>query len=253
MVDNKKIINATIEVRLNSKRLPAKCHLTSHGKTMLKHMIDRVKMSKLVNKIIICTTKNSIDDLIVNDLSDDKVLFYRGSEEDVLDRVTKAILKYKCDVVVGLNGDCPLIDYKIIDELIRVYLKNRFDYISTGVFEKRYPDGFDVQVYDPRILNLINKLKLSDEDREHVTSYIYRSGKFKCHFVEVPKKYFRPDINVTLDTINDYYVISCVLKHFSNKNNYFGIDQIIEFLDKNPNIKNYNSSIKRNYLKNEKS
>ena len=81
-------------------------------------------MSKLVNKIIICTTKNSIDDLIVNDLSDDKVLFYRGSEEDVLDRVTKAILKYKCDVVVGLNGDCPLIDYKIIDELIRVYLKN---------------------------------------------------------------------------------------------------------------------------------
>ena len=57
MVDNKKIINATIEVRLNSKRLPAKCHLTSHGKTMLKHMIDRVKMSKLVNKLLFVQQK----------------------------------------------------------------------------------------------------------------------------------------------------------------------------------------------------
>lgn len=247
MAMNKKTI-ATIEVRLNSSRMPSKALLSFKGKSMIRHMIDRVKKSKYISEIIVCASDNILDDILIIDLKNEDVVCHRGSESDVLSRVANAISDIDCDAVVGLTGDCPLIDFNIIDDLVKMYLFNNYDYVSTGVFENRYPDGFDVQVYNPKILQTINKMKLSDEDREHVTSFIYRSGLFQSYFTPVPDIYNRSDINVTLDTIEDFYVISSIMEHFSNKNKYYGISEIISYLDNNPKIKNFNSQIKRKYL-----
>ena len=78
------------------------------------------------------------------------------------------------DIIVELTGDCPLIDPKVIDEIVNHYLKNNYDYVSNTTF-RSYPDGFDVEVFSRKLLESIDKKTSKSYDREHVSSYIYNS------------------------------------------------------------------------------
>jgi spore coat polysaccharide biosynthesis protein SpsF len=238
-------INATIEARMGSSRLPGKVLLEVLGKPILWWMVERVKKSKFIDNIIIATTISKKDDDIVKFCRKYNIDYFRGSEENVLDRVLKAHKKFNTDIIVELTGDCPLIDANIIDQCINFYLKNDYDYVSNCV-ERSYPDGMDVQVYNTKILEEISKQNdLTDLDKEHVTPYIYQSGKYKIYTLIAPKQYFYPDLGLTLDTKEDFEVIKQILEHFNKKD--FSLKDILKFLDKNPQIL-VNKYVKRKRL-----
>ena len=225
---------ATIEARMTSSRLPGKVLMEAiKGKSMLEFMINRVKKSRLIDKIVIATTINETDQPIIDLCNKLKVNYYRGSENDVLLRVLNAHKKYKSDIIVELTGDCPLIDPEIIDQIISIYIENDFDYVSNS-HVRSYPDGFDVQVFSTNLLNDISKKTNDPYDRENVSSYFYKTNKFNIHGVIAPKELFWPDLRVTLDDKGDYLLIKNIINSLSliYGDSFKAID-VIKYLKRN--------------------
>ena len=174
---------ASVEARMTSSRLPGKVLMESlPGVSMLEYMINRVKKSNNIDDIIVATTINKEDDPIVELCKKLKVKFFRGSEDDVLLRVLNAHEHFKSDIIVELTGDCPLIDYELIDKIIDVYNNNNYDYVSNS-HVRSYPDGFDVQVFSTKLLGEVSLLTKDSYDRENVSSFIYRSERYKTFAV----------------------------------------------------------------------
>ena len=109
---------------------------------------------------------------------DKNIEFYRGSENDVLERFYKAALKFNPNLIVRLTADCPLIDHKIIDETVKLYRTKKVDFASNTVPpEKRmYPDGSDVEIFSFKLLKLAHLNSVDPKEREHVTFYFWKSG-----------------------------------------------------------------------------
>jgi spore coat polysaccharide biosynthesis protein SpsF len=233
-------IVASIEARMTSRRLPGKVLMESiDGISMLEFMIKRVQNSKKIDEIIVATTTNNTDDPIVELCEKLNISFFRGSESDVLLRVYEAHKYLKSSLVVELTGDCPLIDPKIIDNCIEIYLNNNFDYVS-NVHVRSFPDGFDTQVFSYDLLDKVNRLAKSKFDRENVTPYIYKNNKensFKLKAVIAEDANFWPDLRVTLDDTGDYKLLKTIIKElYPTIGINFSCKNIIDYLKRNKHL-----------------
>lgn len=242
---------AIIQVRTGSSRLPAKALKEVCGKTLLEHQILRVKKSVLIDKIIIATTEKKEDDPIVDIALKTGVEFYRGSENDVLDRYYQVAKKYNQPDIVRLTGDCPLIDPAIIDLVIGYYNKNRslYDYVS-NVRPATFPDGMDVEVFSFAVLEKSWQEAKLPSEREHVMGYLgqnqqlFRIGNFE-------NKKDLSWLRITVDENEDWLLISQIFSALYPENHYFSLADILAFLEKHPELKKLNTHIMPNegYLK----
>ncbi len=126
-------IIATVEARMGSSRLPGKTMMNLNGKPMLEILLGRVRMSKLLNDVVVATTVNEKDNLIEKFCKEKGYNYFRGSEDDVLGRVLKTAKHNKADIIVELTGDNPLVDPEIIDEMVQYYLDNTYDYVCNSL------------------------------------------------------------------------------------------------------------------------
>jgi len=139
-------IVSTIEARMTSSRLPGKPMLKVNNRSMLEHLVIRLKSINLIDEIVLATTTNSPDDLLVKEADKLGIKIHRGDENNVMKRVIEAGESVKADVIVEITGDCPIIDPKIIEESINIFKSNSYDYVSNALI-RTYPDGMDTQVF----------------------------------------------------------------------------------------------------------
>lgn len=235
-----------IQARMSSTRLPGKVLLDINGRPMLSYMIERVKASKRINKIIIATSTDSSDDKIEEFCNSESILCYRGNLLDVLDRYYEAALKVSCDVFVRLTADCPLIDPNIIDNVVYAFENGKYDYVAntcppTGTF----PDGMDVEVFSFRALEKAWKESIKPSEREHVTFYFWKNpdifSTFRYDLNEDMSKY-----RLTVDYPKDFEVIKAIINDLYTKNPAFCMTDIINYMEENKNIVEINSEIEGN-------
>ncbi len=241
-------IIAIIQARLGSTRLPGKVLLDLEGKTVLEHVIDRVKSSKFINDVVVATTIRKEDLKIVNICSINGISVYCGSENDVLDRFYQAARLFNAENIVRITSDCPLIDPFVIDEVIKLFLGEKADYAS-NTLKETYPDGQDIEIFTFEALKESWKNANLISEREHVTPHIRKNQILKRVNLES-----RTDLSHkrwTLDNPEDYEFIKIIYKNMYNKNHIFNMDEILEFINNNPEIERINQSITRNegYLK----
>jgi spore coat polysaccharide biosynthesis protein SpsF len=240
------IINVSIEARMTSSRLPGKVLKKINGIPNLEVMITRVKKIQNINSIIVATTNNIEDDLIVQWCIKNNVSYFRGSENNVYDRVLQTHKQFNSDVVIELTGDCPLIDPQLVEQALYTYKNNNYDYVSNSL-EEGYPLGMAIQIYSYTILKSISTNRILEyQDKEHVTPYLYTSGKYNIFNIKADKKHYMPSLSVTLDTINDFHVIENIMKNFNNLN--FTLEEIIIFSQQNPTQTNMNQNTHRKGL-----
>ena len=244
-------IDIIVEARTNSKRLPGKVLKKVFKKTLLELMIERLKRIKFAKNIIIATTELKVDDEIVAIARKLNIKYFRGSTNDVLGRVLSAAIKFKTDVIVEITGDTPLVDPEISDLIIKFFLDNhhKFDYVSNdlGVHNKKYKMtsslGLSTKVFFTKLLKEINLKTSNLIDREHVVNYIVKNDKkYKLYNYKVNKMLSRPDLRFTLDYKEDLLVIKKIYQEFYNTKPFFNSYDIINFMDKNPEIKNLNKN-----------
>ena len=234
---------AIIQAREGATRLPGKVMMDLAGKPALQRVIDRVSKAKLVDTIVVATEPKS--EKIISYCSKNRINYFIGSEDDVMLRVLKAAEKYKAETIVEITADCPVVDFHLIDDCIRLYNNNtQLDYVSNCVPVRSFPDGCDVQVYSYSILKIVrNILKYAKKEIKHVGWNIpntYGDIGYAC--IPAPTHLNFPDLRITLDTIEDFKVIESIYKYFWHDN--FNTFDIIDYLDRNPEIKALNSNIK---------
>ncbi len=241
----RKII-ATIEARMASSRLPGKVMLPVLGKPLLRHMIERVLPSLHLQEVIVALPEGAGNEPIVDLARSMGVPYYRGSEEDVLSRVVNAARSRKADILVQLTGDCPLMDHRLIDECVERYLENMWDYVANDLV-RTYPIGFDVAVMSVDLLaSTLDEPDLDDVDHEHVTTYLVdRPERFRQCNVYAPPELNHPELQVTLDTPEDYEVIRNVFEHLYPGNPRFSASDTIRYLLGSPGIASINENIRR--------
>jgi spore coat polysaccharide biosynthesis protein SpsF len=115
-----RIIDAIIEARIGSSRLPGKVMYKINNIPIIELLVNRIKKANHVRKIIIATSTNNLDDKIIEWARKKKILFYRGSEEDVMSRVLAAAKYYNVKHILNITGDCPLIDPQLISQFIYI-------------------------------------------------------------------------------------------------------------------------------------
>jgi glutamate-1-semialdehyde aminotransferase/spore coat polysaccharide biosynthesis protein SpsF (cytidylyltransferase family) len=165
------------QARIGSTRLPGKVLKTIGNKSLLEIHLQRLSKSSKADEILVATTDQAQDEVIVAAVEKLGFLCVRGSENDVLDRFYKAALPFSPKWVVRVTSDCPLIDSEIVDAVIEKAQAGGLDYCS-NVFVERFPDGQDVEVF--RFESLVaawNNARLPSE-REHVTPYIRTHSTF---------------------------------------------------------------------------
>ena len=243
------MIMAIIQARISSTRLLGKVLKIIEGKTVLEHVINRVKAAKNLDDVIIATTVKKEDIKIVQLCANLGISVFCGSENDVLDRYYQTARLFKADHIVRITSDCPLIDPMVIDEVIELYFRKKADYASNTMIET-YPDGLDTEVFSFKTLKMAwENAKLTSE-REHVTPYIkknpniFKIANLKCEYNLNDKRW-------TLDEPEDFEFIKIIYKNLYHKNALFGMKAILNFLKKYPEIEEINKNIIRNegYLK----
>jgi spore coat polysaccharide biosynthesis protein SpsF len=236
MAIDSRFVVASIEARMTSTRLPGKVLLPCIGRTMLELMVERVRRSRQVDAIVIATTVNKTDEPIVELAQKLDLGLFRGSELDVAGRVTAAMQAAKADVVVRLTSDCPLIDPEVIDQIVRVYLANDFDYVTNAIV-RTYPDGLDVQVASLQILEKCYQLCENDKDREHVFYSARRhTDKIKTFHSVAPPELCWPQWRWTLDTQKDYQRICRIYESLYQRDPAFTSRAIAQLMHAEPDL-----------------
>jgi len=242
-------IHAIIQARTGSSRLPKKVIKKICDKTVLSHVLERIKQSRFIDDIIVATTTHSRDDVIEHEAKNNNVLIFRGSENDVLARYYYAAKENNSDIILRITSDCPLIDPNVADIIIEFYLKNEFDVVTNAgndISNRTYPRGLDVEVFafkklEEAFLNAKEKYQ-----REHVTPYIYeKTSKVYYYCNKVDYSNYR----WTLDTKEDLHLITKIYDNFYKGRHDFYFDDIIEFIKQNPQYANINSHIEQKKIK----
>jgi spore coat polysaccharide biosynthesis protein SpsF (cytidylyltransferase family) len=239
-----KITGIIIQARISSTRLPRKVIEKIEGKTVLEHVIERVKKINIDKKVILATTQKKEDDILEEIGRKAGILVYRGSEDDVLDRFYQAAVIFEVDPIVRITADCPLLDSEITERVIDLFFKNEYDYVS-NTNPPTFPDGLDVGVFSFRALKEAWENAKLSSDREHVVTYITKNPKiFKIGNLAYDKDISH--IRLTLDEEKDLVLIKKVYERLYNKNPFFGLKEIIELFESEPDLIKINSSIERN-------
>lgn len=240
-------IVATIEARMTSTRLPGKVLKPACGKPMLELMVERLRRVPSLDGIVIATTVNATDDPVEALARRLGVGVHRGSEEDVLRRVLDAALTHKVDVIVETTGDCPLIDPDTVEACIVEYKRASVDYVA-NVLERTYPVGMDTQVFATDVLADVARRTDDIADHEHVSLYIYRHPEiYSLRNVKAPASLTRPDLALTLDTPEDYALITAVFEALYPADPAFTLADILALLDARPDLARINEHVRRKH------
>lgn len=235
---------------MTSTRLPGKVLKKINNITSLEILFSRLNKSKYIEEIIVATTTNQDDDAIVEIAKLNNINYYRGSEDDVLGRLANSLKDKVEEYVIQLTGDNPIIDPLIIDYMVEYYKKNDYDFITNNglmnLDNHLVPLGMDISIFKRQDLINISYTTKDNEDREHPTLYFYRKGKekFKIKNVPIPKNWVnKNNYRLTLDTEEDFYVISKICTYFKNNISSFSLEDVYSYLEDNPEIGKFNNDI----------
>lgn len=241
---NKTVI--IIQARLGSTRLPNKVLKDLCGSPVLWHVVNRVRQAKLVSEIIIATTTLPEDDAIRDFCEENNIKFYRGSSENVLSRYYEAAKKYKAETVIRITSDCPVIDPVLLDSMIEEYLNSNADYMSNSLV-RTFPRGLDAEIFSFAALEKTYKEASKQYELEHVTPYIYRHPelfKLKNYANDTDLSFHR----WTLDTDEDYKLISEIYNALYPVNKLFLWKDILKLFEMRPELLEINKHIEQKKL-----
>ena len=233
------MITAIIQIRLNSSRLKRKALLKIQNLTLIEHLFSQLSYSTQIDKKIIATTTESIDNDIEKLANNIGIQCFRGNSLNVLDRYYNCAKSFDIDTIVRISGDAPLIDPVIVDKTIEYYKKNNFDYVS-NFFRRTFPIGTEIEIFSFKTLEKCWKIAQQSYEKEHVTPFIYEHPElFNIGFIEHSENL--SNLHWTVDRIEDFNFIEIILQKI--KERPVSMNQILNLLKLEPDLLKINGSI----------
>jgi spore coat polysaccharide biosynthesis protein SpsF len=229
-------IGFLITARLKSKRLPLKIIKDLNGKTVIERLIDRIKEIKNITDIVLCTSTNPQDKLLVDIAQKNKIYYFNGDEQDVLRRLLDAAKFYNLNYFLGITADNPLITIHYSNLIVDEIKKNKYDFVKL----KGLPLGVPTYGMKVKALEVVCKIK-SIIDTEIWGYLIDRPEIFNIKTIKITDKLNRPKLRLTLDYDEDYELIRNIYLNIPFKK-VLNLYKVIDYLDKNPEIAKINQN-----------
>ncbi len=240
----KKIV-ATIEARMDSVRLPGKVLLPVLGKPILQHIIERLRRSEYIDEVVVATTTHPTDETIVDLCFSINCPVFRGSVNNIVERLLGASEEVGADIIIQATGDNPLIDHRIVDKTIKMFFSGQCDYACNNI-EASFPLGLDVRMFSREALLTVARLTKDPIDLIHGSYFIYRRPDiFKIVSFKAEDEDYWPELRLTVDEPADYKLIQAIYQNLYDKDNNFGLSEVISFLKQNQDIAKINASVRQ--------
>lgn len=208
---------AIVQARMGSVRFPEKVMQRVQGVPLIELLLGRLSLAKTIDQIVLATSRDPRNGPLTEHVRGLGFPVYEGDEHDVLDRYYQAAKANGADVVVRITGDCPLVAPDLVDVLIADLVSKGADYAS-NIDPATYPDGLDVEAFTFATLEATWRAARSDREREHVTPYMRRSGRFRtvnwAHSEDCSTKRW------TVDEPADLEVVRAVFEHFRQRRDF---------------------------------
>ena len=230
-----------VTARLKSTRLPRKVIKPIHGRPMIAHMLDRLKLAQRPNDIIICTSPLAQDDPLVKIAQQEGVQYYRGDPDDVLLRLTNAAAEFGVDTVISCTADNPFVDPEYIDRLVDFHLKHGYDYskidgLPFGAFS--YALAYQAMVHACEIK--------AETDTEVWGNYFTETGQFSWGVMQVnDPSVCWPELRLTVDTPQDFELVTRIFDELYRPGQVFSLAEIVALCQRRPELVAINSDIKQ--------
>ena len=239
---------AVVNVRMGSSRLPGKVLRTVHGAPLLQHLLSRLRLTRMLDRITVATSVLQENDPIAAFCAEHGVACFRGSEDDVLKRTLGALQSAGARIGVVVFGDGPLVDPQIIDETIACYVRSapRYDFVGNDL-TTTYPPGMEVEVFPIAALADADRRCEDAAVREHSTLFIRQNpGLYHLHNLSAPPELCRPELELEVDTQADLDVVAAIIGQFAGRCD-FHLAEVIAFLDAHPEIAVANRDVPRRW------
>jgi len=223
---------------MNSSRLPGKVLADIHGRPALSRLLDRLRLCRTVDDIVLATSSDPRDDVLERWAEQEQVLCHRGSEDDVLQRVVDAQTYANSDIVVEITGDSIVTDPDIVDMGVDTFFANDCDVVTNCGMKLSYPMGAYVQVF--RLVDLCEVAQTIDDEvvREHVSLYFYEHfERYRILNMIAPPRWHAPDYRFQLDYPEDLQFLREVYARLEPEyGECFGVEEILGLLRREPEL-----------------
>ena len=219
---------AVVQARASSQRFPQKVLADVEGHPVLVRLLRRVRGSSECSALAVATSTREDDDVVAHLAESEDVAVVRGPLDDVLERYRLAAEALDTEAVVRVTGDCPLVDPRVIDDVVRRFRETSADYVS-NVRPPTFPDGLDVEVISRAALERSAREAARPSEREHVTEYIAEhpelfSPENVAHDPDLS------DMRWTVDYPDDLEFVRAVFRRFREREEVFGMEEVIAAL-----------------------
>jgi spore coat polysaccharide biosynthesis protein SpsF len=198
-------IIGTIEARMGSSRLPGKTMAPVYNDMpLLECVVRRFRACRTLDDVVIATSVEKGDDVIADWCHAHGVSVFRGSEDNVLERVAGAARHFKADAIVQMGADSAYLDYELIDQLVDYYQAGQYDYVCNDL-KLTYPLGiYGHVVRVAKLLELTRQQDLTDKDRSDVVRYFWEHPQnYSISNIEAPPELHDPELRLTIDYPED--------------------------------------------------
>ncbi|MBN9736541.1 acylneuraminate cytidylyltransferase [Pseudonocardia sp. Ae168_Ps1] len=236
-------INAVIQARTGSSRLPGKVLRDLGGRPVLDRVVTAARTAPGVDEVVVATSTATGDDAVADRAAELGVRVVRGSEDDVLDRFVRAADEHPCDAVVRLTADCPLLDPELIG-LVAATWRNapEHDYVASTLV-RTLPRGLDVELATVAALRDL-ATTATGHDRIHVTSGLYADPeRFRCLGIVVAPA--ANDLRVTLDTADDLQALQGLVELLGDRTDW---RSVVSVLRSHPELVALNAHVRQKSL-----
>lgn len=236
--------------RSKSSRLKNKLYKNISGNSILSINLKIFNNIKYIDEKIMATTSKVRDNKIVQISKLNNIKCYRGSEDNVLKRFYEACnsLEKKPDIVIRHCCENPLTSALLLEKNIKEIVNKNADLMSI------LPPSNLIFGISPIIMtfNTLKKIYKNAKNKiykEHVENYCYDHKKdFNIFYPKYGEKYFFPNTNFSIDTVNDYRRVKNIFSQLKLENFNYDFGKIKKiFLKKKIFI---NDAYLYKYLKN---
>ena len=228
-------INAIIQARMGSTRLPGKSAMLIEGKPLLWHVLMRVKQARMIDDVILALPMESDDNSVLSEIARDLdicSILVSGDPNDLIHRHWATAQSLGMHTIVRIPGDNPCVDPDEIDRIIvhyETFLKPVGQWLTSNLDRNiqgnGYAGGLGAEVYDAWFMHWMHENLDDLELREHPHKWAFNHHRVRT--VRCPEAIQAPELDFSVNTQADLDYIRDIHEHMPAN---FRTKDILEYL-----------------------
>lgn len=230
-----------IIARLKSTRLPKKVLKPILDRPMISHLLDRLKLAKRPDQIILCTSTVAQDDPLEEWADSQGIPCFRGHPDDVLYRKAACMERYGVDTVISCTADNPFVDPEYIDKLTDFHLEQKNDFSKV----EGLPWGAFSYLLSSSAIKKACEIKALT-DTEVWGGYFVETGMFRWSALQVTDpRVLWPELRLTVDTPEDFELATRLFEELQEPDRIFSLEDIVDLCLQKPELLKINAEIEQ--------